>query len=83
MSNQLFPVKEIMQMGLEKGTELTAETLLPLAEWMASVFEHPDEDTLRLELDDLTKSSAGFDSGVQRFCQLHQHFFVWTCLNPI
>jgi len=72
MSNQLFPVKEIMQMGLEKGTELTGETLLPLAEWMASVFEHPDEDTLRLELDDLTKSSAGFDSGVQR---LLDHFF--------
>jgi len=72
MSNQLFPVKEIMQMGPEKGTQLTAETLLPLGEWMASVFEDPDEDTLRLEFDDLTKSSAGFDAGVQR---LLDHFF--------
>eukprot|EP00435_Cladocopium_sp_Y103_P001898 s3382_g1.t1 len=72
LGNQLFPVQEIMQMGPEEGTEVTATALLPLAEWMTSVFEHPDEDTLRLDFEDLTKSSAGFDSGVQR---LLNHFF--------
>lgn len=70
--NWLFPVQDIMQMGPEEGTEVTAKALLPLAEWMTSVFENPDHDTLRLEFDDLTKSSAGFDLGVQR---LLDHFF--------
>ena len=71
LSNVLFPVAKIMQMGLKEGTELTAETLFPLAEWMASVFEHPDQNTLRLELDEMTNSSTGFDLGVQRFPWLH------------
>jgi hypothetical protein len=56
-----------MQMGPEEGTQVTATALLPLAEWMTSVFEDPDDDTLRLDFEDLTKSSARFDSGVQRF----------------
>ena len=63
-----------MQMGPKEGTQVTAKALLPLAEWMTSVFENPDNNTLRLEFDDLTKSSAGFDLGVQRSCWLHQHF---------
>jgi len=41
------------------------------------VFENPDNNTLRLEFDDLTKSSAGFDLGVQRSCWLHQHFLFF------
>jgi len=72
LGNQMFPVKEIMQMGPEEGTQVTATALLPLAEWMTSVFEDPDDDTLRLDFEDLTKSSARFDSGVQR---LLNHFF--------
>ena len=75
--NWLFPVQDIMQMGPEEGTEVTAKALLPLAEWMTSVFENPDNNTLRLEFDDLTKSSAGFDLGVQRSCWLHQHFLFF------
>eukprot|EP00438_Fugacium_kawagutii_P007925 Skav203707 [mRNA] locus=scaffold259:461375:462486:+ [translate_table: standard] len=70
--NKLFPVPEIMQMGPEQGTQVSAESLLPLVEWMASVFAHPDKDTLRLELDDQIKSSEGFDLGVSR---LLDHFF--------
>ena len=75
--NWIFPVQDIMQMGPEEGTEVTAKALLPLAEWMTSVFENPDNNTLRLEFDDLTKSSAGFDLGVQRSCWLHQHFLFF------
>ena len=75
--NWIFPVQDIMQMGPEEGTEVTAKALLPLAEWMTSVFENPDNNTLRLEFDDLTKSSTGFDLGVQRSCWLHQHFLFF------
>ena len=74
LGSWLFPVQDIMQMGPGEGTEVTAKALLPLVEWMTSVFENPDNNTLRLEFDDLTKSSAGFDLGVQRSCWLHQHF---------
>lgn len=72
LGSWLFPVQDIMQMGPGEGTEVTAKALLPLVEWMTSVFENPDNNTLRLEFDDLTKSSAGFDLGVQR---LLDHFF--------
>lgn len=72
IGNELFPVLEIMQKGLEQGTALVAEHFLPLIEWMASIYEHPDPDILRLEFDDITKSSDGFDLAVQR---LLDHFF--------
>ncbi len=74
IGNKLFPVLEIMQKGLEQGTALVAEHLLPIAEWMASIYEHPDPDILRLEFDDMTKSSDGFDLAVQRSCWLHWKF---------
>ena len=79
LGSWLFPVQDIMQMGPGEGTEVTAKALLPLVEWMTSVFENPDNNTLRLEFDDLTKSSAGFDLGVQRSCWLHQHFLFFPC----
>lgn len=72
IGNELFPVLEIMQKGLEQGTALVAEHFLPIAEWMASIYDHPDPDILRLEFDDITESSNGFDLAVQR---LLDHFF--------
>ena len=72
LPNQLIPTAKLMFLGPEAGTQLTAEHMLQQIEWMASIFANPDNNTLRLEFDELTGSSEGFDRGVRQFVN---HFF--------
>ena len=46
--------------------------MLPIVEWMASVFADPDNATLRLTFEEFTKSSESFDASVNR---LLDHYF--------
>eukprot|EP00438_Fugacium_kawagutii_P010110 Skav203901 [mRNA] locus=scaffold1649:280295:281697:- [translate_table: standard] len=70
--NAMVPVKRVMGMGPEEGTAVTAEGMLEMIEWMASVFAEPDNSTLRLDFDTITQSSSGFDREVGRYVD---HFF--------
>ncbi len=72
LANYLIPVAELLVLGLEPGTELTAKYMLPIVEWMASVFADPDNATLRLTFEEFTKSSESFDASVNR---LLDHYF--------
>ena len=72
LTNYLMPVAELLVLGLEPGTELTAKYMLPVIEGMASVFADPDNATLRLTFEELTKSSESFDASVNR---LLDHYF--------
>lgn len=70
--NVLMPVKELLVLGPEPGTELCARWMLPVIEWMASVFADPDNLTLALTFEEFTNSSEGFDASVNR---LLDHYF--------
>ena len=71
-NNSLMPVEELMSLGVEEGTALTAKAMLPIIESMVSIFAEPDNNTLRLDYDELTKSSEGFDAVVRRWVN---HYF--------
>ena len=70
--NVLMPVKELLVLGPEAGTELCAQWMLPVIEWMASVFADPDYLTLALTFEEFTNSSEGFDASINR---LLDHYF--------
>ena len=70
--NDLMPGPEIFALGPEEGTALTAEYMLPVIESMASIFAEPDNNTLRLQYEELTESSEGFDRGMARWLD---HYF--------
>eukprot|EP00913_Durusdinium_trenchii_P009783 g9188.t1 len=70
--NQLFPVWDLMKMGHREGTQLCAERLLPLVEWMADTFAQPDPETLRIDYETITSSSGAFDAEVLK---LLEHYF--------
>ena len=72
VNNTLMPVRALMSLGVEEGTALTAKAMLPTIEYMASIFAEPDNNTLRLDYDELTKSSEGFDAAVRRWVS---HYF--------
>ena len=70
--NVLMPLQELKSLGVEDGTFLTAQYMLPIVESMASIFAEPDNNTLRLEYDRFTNSSTGFDLEVGRWVD---HYF--------
>ena len=70
--NVLMPVKELLVLGPEPGTELCARWMLPVIEWMASVFADPDNLTLALTFEEFTNSSESFDASINR---LLDHYF--------
>ena len=59
LNNDLMPGPELLVLGPEEGTALTAEYMLPVMESMASIFAEPDNNTLRLKYEELTESLGG------------------------
>lgn len=72
IGNNLMPGEELLHLGPEEGTQLTAEYMLPVIESMASIFAEPDSNTLRLKYEELTESSEGFDRGMRLWLD---HYF--------
>ncbi|CAE7208795.1 unnamed protein product [Symbiodinium pilosum] len=52
----------VAQMGPLEGLTFEAQRMLPVVKNMTGIFEHPANDTLRLDYERTTASSDGFDS---------------------
>ena len=64
--NIMFPSDLMMSLGPKEGLIFVAERMLQMVENMTGVFEHPSNDTFRLDFEKVTSSPELFDQEMEK-----------------